>query len=336
MVMATAALKRLGWTLLVLWAVVTLTFAIGCGLPGDPARIIAGPQARPADVARIRAQLGLSRPLWAQYGIFLRRLVHVGPSTIDRKDKEHGSCSALGPVHVDLGMSYQQRQPVLRLLSDKLPATVGLAFCAMLVQVGIGLVAGMVAAVRKGSALDHGVVALTLLGVSAPTFLIGLGLQYALAYKLRLLPLDGYGQTFAERAVHAVLPALTLGLFGAAYYTRLVRDEVLVQKSQDYVRTARAKGASETQVMLTHVLRNTLMPLITVIGMDFGTLVGGAIVTEKLFRWPGLGRLSIDAVVERDGPVIMGTVIVASTSIVLANLLVDLSYAVLDPRTRRR
>lgn len=332
--MARKLLRRLGWSLLVLWGVVTMAFLINFALPGDAARVVAGPQARPADVARIREKLGLDRPLAAQYGRFLGRLLHTGPRVIDRKDEAHASCSALGPVHVDLGMSYQQRRPVLDLLVDRLPASLMLALAAMLVQVGIGVLTGTLAAVRKGTVLDHGLVALTLLGVSAPTFLIGLGLQYLFAYRLRLLPFDGYGQTLAERAVSVILPALTLGLFGAAYYTRLVRDEVLGQLDQEYIRTARAKGAGRLRVLVVHVLRNTLLPLVTVIGLDFGTLLGGAIVTEKLFRWPGLGQLSVDAVVERDGPVILGTVIVASTAIIVANLLVDLSYALLDPRSR--
>ena len=325
--------RRLGWSVFVLWGVVTLTFLVNYALPGDPARVIAGPQARPADVARIRQQLGLSRPLRAQYALFLARLVHAGPRPGGR-DSAHASCSAIGRLHVDLGMSYQQRMPVLKLLGDKLPATILLALAAMFVQVGIGVAAGTLAAIRRGTLVDHGVVSLTLLGVSAPTFLIGIALQFLFAYKLRWLPFDGLGRTLVERLVSVVLPALTLGLFGAAYYTRLVRDEVILQLEQDYVRTARAKGAQAARVLIYHVLRNTLLPLVTVIGLDFGTLVGGAIVTEKLFRWPGLGALSVDAVLERDGPVIMGTVIVASTAIILANLLVDLSYALLDPRTR--
>src|SRR5690606_31433681 len=149
-----------------------------------------------------------------------------------------------------------------------------------------------------------------------------------------ILPLDGFGRNWTEHLACVVLPALTLGIFGAAYYTRLVRDEMIGLLKQDYVRTARAKGAGEGRVILGHALRNALMPLVTVIGLDFGALVGGAIVTEKLFRWPGLGQLSIDAVFDRDGPVILGTVIVASTAIVVANILVDLSYALLDPRVR--
>jgi peptide/nickel transport system permease protein len=327
-------IRRIGSSLLVLWGVVTLAFLVNFGLPGDPARVIAGPQARPADVARIRSQLGLDRSLGRQYLLFARRLVHPGPASIPGEDSAHASCAALGPIHLDLGMSYQQRKPVIQLLGEKLPATILLALCAMLVQVSLGVATGTLAAVRRGTALDHGVVAITLLGVSAPTFLIGVGLQYLFAFKLHLLPFDGYGQTWLERAAAAVLPALTLGLFGASYYTRLVRDEVISQNGQDYARTALAKGASRLRVLVVHVLRNTLLPLVTVIGLDLGTLVGGAIVTEKLFRWPGLGRLSVDAVVERDGPVILGTVIVASTSIIVANLLVDASYALLDPRSR--
>jgi peptide/nickel transport system permease protein len=333
--MMARALRRLGWTALVLWGVLTLTFLVSFALPGDPARVVAGPQARPADVARIRTQLGLDRPLLTQYGMFFRRLLHTGPSEITKKDKEHASCSAFGPVHVDLGMSYQQRKPVAKLLSEKLPATMLLAVVAMLIQVSIGVLTGTLAAMRRNTPIDGGVVALSLVGISAPTFLTGIGLQWLFAHRLGWLPFDGYGQTLGERLVHSLLPGMTLGFFGAAYYTRLVRDEVLLQAQQDYVRTARAKGASPARVLFSHVLRNTLMPLLTVIGLDFGTLVGGAIVTEKLFRWPGIGRLSVDAVIERDGPVVMGTVLIASTAIVIANLLVDLSYGLLDPRTRR-
>jgi peptide/nickel transport system permease protein len=332
--MAARLLRRLGSSLLVLWGVVTLAFVINFALPGDAARIVAGPQARPADVARIRQKLGLDRPLLEQYGRYLRRLLHTGPRAIDPRDEAHGSCGGLGPIHVDLGLSYQQRKPVLALLAARLPASLLLAAAAMLVQLSIGVVAGTVAAVRKGTVLDHGLVALTLLGVSAPTFLIGLGLQYVFAYRLRWLPFDGYGHGASERLTAVLLPALTLGLFGAAYYTRLVRDEVLGQLGQEYARTALAKGASRLRMLVVHVLRNTMLPLVTVVGLDLGALVGGAIVTEKLFRWPGLGQLSVDAVVERDGPVILGTVLVASSAVILANLLVDLSYALLDPRSR--
>jgi peptide/nickel transport system permease protein len=330
-----AALRRLAAMIFVVWGVVSLTFLINYALPGDPARAIAGPQARPSDLRKIREQLGLGRPLYAQYGRFLGRLVH--PSfAFGGEPSRHAACSTFGPVHVDLGMSYQKRQPVGRLLGERLPATLLLALAATFVQVAIGVATGTFAALRRGTVVDTGIVTLTLVGISAPTFVIGIALQYVFAYQLRWLPLDGYGQTFGERLLHVALPALTLGLYGAAYYTRLVRDEVLTQEREDYVRTALAKGASRGRVLVIHVLRNALVPLVTVIGLDLGALVGGAIVTEKLFRWPGVGRLAIDAVAERDGPVILGTVLLGSVAVVVASLLVDASYGLLDPRGRKR
>jgi peptide/nickel transport system permease protein len=307
---------RLLFSIFTVWAVVTLAFFINQSLPADPARAMAGPQARPADVARIREQLGLNRPIWVQYRIFLGRLLHVARAGDDRR--EHASCARLGALHIDLGMSYQVRQPVIGVIAERLPRTFFLAIAAMLVRVAGGVAAGLLAAVRRNTLWDYGTVTATLVGISAPTFLTGLFLQYVFAYRLRLLPLDGFGLTMGEHAVCIVLPALTLGVSGAAYYARLVR------------------GVPPSGVIVRHVLRNALLPLVTVVGLDLGALLGGAIVTEKLFRWPGLGQLSVDAVFDRDAPIIMGTVIVASTAIVLANVLVDLSYALLDPRVRVR
>lgn len=327
--------RRLAWAAFVVWAVVTAAFFINNVLPSDPARMVAGPQARPGDVARIREQLGLDRPVLLQYGIFMRRLLHVGPVRFDSKDTVHGACASLGPVHFDLGRSYQQRRPVLTILGERLPRTLLLAACAAFVQLLIGVVAGVLAAVKRNTKYDYFAVGLSLLGVSAPTFILGLLLQYVLAHKLRLLPLDGYGLSAADHAACVVLPALTLGIFGAAYYTRLVRDEMIGLLKQDHVRTARAKGLSESAVVIRHALRNALVPLVTVLGLDFGALVGGAIVTETLFRWPGLGALSVVALLDRDGPLILGTVIVTSTAVVLANVVVDLCYIALDPRVRK-
>jgi peptide/nickel transport system permease protein len=324
--------SRIAWSIFTVWAVVTLAFFINQKLPADPARAIAGPQARPADVARIRTQLGLDQPVGVQYRIFITRLVHV--ASADASAGEHASCGKLGPVHVDLGTSYQIRKPVITVLAERFPRTFFLAITAVLVQVLFGVAAGVWAAVRRNTIWDYGTVSLTLIGISAPTFLTGILLQYVLAYRLRVLPLDGFGKTAAEHAVSIVLPSLTLGVAGAAYYTRLVRDDMLGLLRQDFIRTAQSKGVSPLQVVVKHALRNALLPLVTVIGLDFGGLVGGAIVTEKLFRWPGLGQLSVDAVFDRDAPIIMGTVIVASTAIVLSNLLVDISYALLDPRVR--
>jgi peptide/nickel transport system permease protein len=324
---------RLLWALFTIWGVVTLAFFINQTLPTDPARAVAGPQARPADVARIRTQLGLDRPIAAQYGIFLRRLVHVAADAPATR-REHASCETLGPLHVDLGTSYQMRRPVLKVIGERFPRTFFLAIAAVFVQVVMGVGIGVLAALRRHTAWDYGAVGFTLIGISAPTFLTGILLQYVFGHRLRWLPLDGYGLTLGDHVVSIVLPALTLGIAGTAYYARLVRDDMIDLLKQDFVRTARAKGVSPFGVVVRHALRNALMPLVTLMGLDLGTLVGGAIVTEKLFRWPGLGQLSVDSVFQRDAPLVLGTVIVASTAIVLANLLVDVSYAVLDPRVR--
>jgi peptide/nickel transport system permease protein len=352
--------KRLLWSIFVIWAVTSLAFVINNVLPGDPARMVAGPQARASDVAAVRARLGLDQPLAVQYGIFMRRLVGFGPSYFERgRESPHRNCEFALPLyptgrfvsndapaaergkriwmglHVDFGRSFSMRQPVASILAERLPRTAALALVAVLAQLLLGVTTGVLAAVRKQRATDHAAVGISLLGISAPTFLIGIAAQYLFAYKLRLLPFDGFGSSFGEHAACIVLPALTLGVYGAAYYTRLVRDEMIGVLDQDYVRTARAKGLPEWRVVLRHALRNALVPLATVVGLDLGALMGGAIVTETIFRWPGLGQLSVQALLNRDGPVIVGAVVVTSTAIVLANLLVDLCYASLDPRVRR-
>lgn len=328
--------KRLGWSLVVVWATVTIAFLVNNALPSDPARMVAGQQAPAAAVAKVRKDLGLDRPLVVQYGLFLRRLVHVGPSDFDpKKDADHANCGNVSALHVDLGRSYQQRRPVVTILAERLPRTLLLAFAAALVQALIGVSAGVLAAARKRTLVDHLAVTGSLLGVSAPTFMLGLLLQWLFAYELRLLPLDGYGETTGEHLASLVLPAVTLGIFGAAYYTRVVRDEMIGQLGQDYVRTARAKGASAAAVVGRHALRNALVPIVTILGLEVGTLVGGAIVTESVFRWPGLGSLSANALLDRDGPVVMGCVIVTSSIVVLSTLAVDVAYAALDPRIRR-
>lgn len=328
--------KRLAWSVVVVWATVTVAFLVNNALPSDPARMVAGQQAPAAAVAKVRKELGLDRPLVVQYGLFLRRLVHIGPSTFDpKKDAAHANCASLGPVHVDLGRSYQQRRPVVTILAERLPRTILLAVAAALVQAVIGIFAGVVAAAKKRTLVDHLAVTGSLLGVSAPTFMIGLFLQWLFAYELRLLPLDGYGETASEHLACLVLPAVTLGIFGAAYYTRVVRDEMIGQLDQDYIRTARAKGLSTTAVVAKHALRNALVPIVTILGLELGTLVGGAIVTESVFRWPGLGSLSATALLDRDGPVVMGCVIVTSSIVVVSTLVVDVAYAILDPRIRR-
>lgn len=328
--------RRLAWALFVVWATVSLAFLVNHALPSDPARMVAGPQARPQDVARIRAELGLDKSLPVQYARFLSRLVHFGPTEDGvEASKRHSSCAALGlRVHVDLGKSYQQRRPVVTILAERLPRTLWLAIAAAFVQLLIGVTAGVVAAAKKKTALDHLAVTGSLVGTSAPTFVIGLFLQWLISFRLGLLPLDGWGATTSEHLASIVLPALTLGIFGAAYYTRMVRDEMIGQLGQDYVRTARAKGLSRSAVVVRHALRNATIPIVTILGVDVGTLVGGAIVTESIFRWPGIGSLSVTAMLDRDGPVIMGCVILTSLAVVVSTIVVDFAYAVLDPRVR--
>jgi peptide/nickel transport system permease protein len=331
-------LRRLGWSIFVVWAVVSIAFGVSTLLPGDPARMVAGVQARPVDVARIRQQLGLADPAVVQYGRFWKRLLHVGPRTIDAEaDAAHATCAALIPlgasaVHIDFGKSFQKRQPVVDLVATRLPRTLVLAMAGMALQLLLGLGTGVLAATRRGSWVDGLLVGSSLLGISAPTFLIALLLQYVFARGLGWLPIDGFGSTLGDHARCLVLPALTLGVYGAAYYTRLIRDEMVVLLQQDWVRTARAKGLSPARVVLRHGLRNALLPIVTAVGLDFGALMGGAVVTETVFRWPGLGELSVKALLDRDGPVILACVIVSSVMIVGANVVVDAVYARLDPR----
>jgi peptide/nickel transport system permease protein len=331
-------LRRIGWSVFVVWAVVSIAFAVNNLLPGDAARMVTGPQARAADVARVRNQLGLDRAPLVQYGLFWRRLVHLGPREIGGAG-DHSSCGVAIPlgasaVHLDFGKSYQFRRPVVDVIAERVPRTFALAVAGMMVQLLLGVGTGVLAAVRRGRWLDRVLVGTSLLGISAPTFLIALFLQFVLAYRLRWLPLDGFGTTLADHARCIVLPALTLGVYGAAYYTRLVRDEMATLLKQDWVRTARAKGTPAWRVVLRHALRNALVPIVTSVGLDFGALMGGAVVTETVFRWPGLGEASVKAVFNRDGPVISAVVMVTSVAIVASNLLVDLAYRRLDPRVR--
>jgi len=324
--------KRLIWVALVVFATTTLAFVVSNVLPGDPARMVAGPQARPDDVARVRKQLGLDKPLAVQYAHYMKRLVHFTVQT--GGDAEHLTCAELGPVHLDLGKSYQQRRPVVTLLGERLPRTLWLALCAIAIQTLIGTAAGAFAAYRAKTFWDRFTIGITLIGVSAPTFLIGIALQYIFAHKLHMLPLDGFGNSLPEHIVSVVLPSVTLGIYGAAYYSRIVRDEMHDLLRRDFIQTARAKGVPEWRVVCGHALRNAAAPLVTVVGLELGALVGGAIVTESLFRWPGVGALSVGAVLDRDGPVIMGTVLITSLAVALSSVLADLLVALLDPVAR--
>lgn len=310
--MATFILRRFMWTLFILFLVASATFALSMLLPSDPARLIAGPHADATTLAQIRHDLGLDLPLRTQYFRYMDKLLHL-----------------------DLGQSYRTQYPVARDIAERLPRTALLAFAAVLVEVLIGVPIGIIAALRPGKPPDYLSMAGALVGISAPTFFLGLLFMYVLGFKMELFPIGGYGESAPQILWHLFLPAFTLGVSGAAYHSRLVRSEMLEILGQDYIRTARSKGLNETTVVLRHALRNALIPVVTLIGLDLGTLLGGAVITEAVFAWPGLGKLAIDGIFQRDLPVIMGTVIVSSVMILVANLLVDISYTWLDPRMRQ-
>jgi len=333
------ALRRLGWAALVVAGVTAISFVIAYLLPGDPARMLVGPQASAADVEHARRIHGLDRPAPAQLGSYARRLLHRGAAhTPDaRRDPAHRSCAAYRPgLHLDLGYSFHYRRPVVDLIAAKAPRSAELAAAALLAQLTLGFALGLLAASRRGTRWDEAAVAATLLAVSAPSFALGLALQYLLAYRLRILPYDGHGATPSEQLRSLVLPALTLGILGCALYARVLREELGAALQQDFARTARAKGASPARVLLVHALRSALLPIATLAALDLGTLVGGAIVTEKLFRWPGLGQMAVEALQNRDGPLIVGAVLFAAAAIVAATLVLDLVCALLDPRLRER
>ncbi len=331
------AAGRLGWAAFVVVVVTTLSFFVLEVLPGDPARMLVGPQASAADVASARRIYGLDQPIAVRYARLWGRLLHLGPHAISPKDKEHRSCAVVaGPVHMDLGYSFTYRKPVVDLLATRIPRSFQLAAATFLIQILLGVGLGVLAASRRNTRWDDATLGATALGMSAPVFLVGLLLQYVLAYRLRLLPYDGYGKTTGEQLVSLVLPAITLGVLGIALYARITRDEVTGALGQDFARTARAKGASRTRVLVVHALRVAMTPIVTVAALDLGTMIGGAIVTEKLFRWPGVGQMAVDAVLNRDGSVVLGVVLFTSTAVALSTVILDLLLPWIDPRLRAR
>ena len=298
--------RRLTQSVFILLGVTLVTFVLLFALPADPARMIAGRSATVETVTRIRAELGLDRPLLVQYGRYLGRLAHG-----------------------DLGRSYAQKVEVGELLRSRLAATFWLMLGGIFFELLIGLPAGMLAAVGRRGRVDRSVMIGAFLGVSAPQFVVGLLLLYVLAYKWPVFPLGGYGSL-----AHLILPAVTLGIAGGGWYARMMRSAMLDVIHQDYVRTARAKGASETRVVAKHALRNALLPVVSMIGLDFGTFMGGVVIVESVFSWPGIGQLAWQAIQIVDIPVIMGVVLVSAMAILLGNLLADLVYPLLDPKIR--
>jgi len=301
-------LKRFGQAVLILLGITLITYILLFLLPADPARQIAGRSATAQTVENIREQLGLNLPFYEQYLRYLASLLQG-----------------------DLGRSYIQKSEVTELILSRLPATLLLMAGAIFCELLIGLPAGMLAAVKRGKAADNAVMILSFIGVSAPQFVVGILLLYVFAVLLGWFPIGGYGTFW-----HLVLPALTLGLLGGGWYSRMMRSSMLDVLRQDYIRTARAKGARQARVLLVHALRNAILPIIAMIGLDIGIFMSGVVVVESVFGWPGIGQLAWQAIQRVDIPIIMGVTLVAACFIVIGNLLADIIAPFVDPRIELR
>jgi ABC-type dipeptide/oligopeptide/nickel transport system permease component len=286
--------------------VLTLVFLMIHIVPGDPVEQMLGEGAAPGELAQLRHSLDLDQPLHKQYGHYLKQLAHG-----------------------DLGQSLKYQAPVRRIIFDRYPATLHLAFLALLVCAAIAIPAGILAAHRRGQAADRAVGLCTLFGLAVPNFALGPLLILLFSIEIGILPVSG-----RAGALSYILPAATLGAALAAILTRMVRGAMLEELSSDYVRTARAKGLGTAAVLIRHAFRNALIPVITILGLQFGTLLAGTIVTETIFSWPGIGRLTVQAISSRDYPLLQGCILVISVSYVLVNLLTDLLYSFIDPRVR--
>jgi peptide/nickel transport system permease protein len=295
------------------WFVVTATFVMTAAIPADPAAALLGPHATEDALARVRAHYCLDRGIVQQYGCWLDRVAHG-----------------------DLGDSYRSKRPVTAIIADRIWPTAQLALAAIVLQLVLGVPLGIIAATRRGRWPDLAANLVGLVGQSAPPFFVGTVLLYLLAYRWGWFPLSGYGGPGWDRLAHLVLPAMTLAAVGVAYYARVLRSELVDVLREDYVRTARAKGLPERAVIGRHALRNALGPLVALIGLDLGVLLGGAVVIEVIFAWPGLGREILQATLEVDIPLIIGVVLITAVAIAIANLLVDLAAPWLDPRLRDR
>jgi peptide/nickel transport system permease protein len=324
----TYAARRLVLLLPLGFGVILVVFTLLQLIPGDPASVLLGEEASAEARAQVRANLGLDRPVVTRF------------------------LSYLGDVlRLDLGRSIFRNETVTAAIASRLGATVEIALLAVLISALLGIALGVAAAMRRGSAVDAACMLFAQLGVSMPVFWLGILLMYLLAVRLAWLPAIGRGEPLGEALVaalsgrpevlatslaHVVMPALTLGLHGAALLSRLVRSSLLETLGADYVRTARAKGVAWRRVVLSHALRNALLPVISVIGLQFGALLSGAVLTEGIFGWPGLGQLAVAAISQRDIPLVQGLVLTFALMFALVNLSVDLLSAAIDPRVRLR
>ncbi len=297
--------SRLLRAVVALWLVSTVVFVV-MRLSGDPVPLLLPPDAPRSEIFRVRAELGLDRPLPVQYGVFL-----------------------VNALRGDFGRSIHFREPALRVVFDYLPATFELGLTAFALAVVVAVPIGLLSAVRRNSLIDHAAMGVALIGQSAPTFFLGILFILVVSLKLGLLPTSGRGDWH-----HLVLPAVTLGAFAMASIARLTRSAVLEVLRADFIRTARAKGLAELLVVGKHTLKNAAIPIVTITGLQFGSLLGGAVVTETVFSWPGIGRLAIQSIYNRDYPVVQCTVFISAVLFIAINLCIDVLYGVLDPRVR--
>jgi len=288
--------------------VTVVVFSIMHLAPGDPARIMLGVQATPEQVAALRAKLGLDQPIYVQYFRWIT-----------------------GVIKGDWGYSIQTGQPVLEIIQERIGATFKLIGLAMLFSITIGITTGIISAIKQYSIFDYTAMTLALLGISMPSFWLALMLILIFGLHLGWFPISGSGSI-----KHLILPAISLGWINSAVISRLTRSSMLEVIRQDYITTARAKGLSERAVVYKHALRNALIPVVTIIGLRIPWLFGGAVITETIFAWPGMGRLIVNSVLNRDFPVVQGVVLIMAFIVMFANLAVDILYAFLDPRIRYR
>ncbi|MBM4441563.1 MAG: ABC transporter permease [Candidatus Rokubacteria bacterium] len=298
---------RLARAVVALWLVSTVVFIV-MRLSGDPVPLLLPPDAPRAEIFRVRAELGLDRPIIVQYGVFLGNVMRG-----------------------DFGRSIHFRQPAMQVVLGYVPASLQLALTAFVLAALVAVPIGLVSALRRNTAVDHIAMGVALVGQSTPTFFLGILFILVLSLQVGLFPTSGRGDWR-----HLVLPALTLGAFSMASIARLTRSAVLEVLRADFVRTARAKGLSELLVVAKHTLRNAALPILTITGLQFGTLLGGSVVTETVFAWPGIGRLAIQSIYNRDYPVVQCTVFLSAAAFVVINFVIDVLYGVLDPRLRSR
>jgi peptide/nickel transport system permease protein len=306
--------RRLGATVVVMAVVAFIVFSLLYLTPGDPAAVIAGDVATEDDIKRIRQSLGLDQPFIVRFGAWLWSLLHG-----------------------DLGISIFTNLPVTKLIAQRIEPTISLTICTLIVAIITSVPLGTIAAARAESKTDRAIMGFSVLGFSLPVFVLAYLLILLFSLQLQILPVQGYrpiAEGFWPWLKHLILPSLALGTVYAALITRITRASVLDVLAQDYIRTAQAKGLEERNILIHHALKNAAVPIITIIGIGIGLLISGAVVTETVFAIPGIGRLTVDAILRRDYPIIQGVILIFSATYVIINLLIDLSYVFFDPRIR--